>query len=292
MKLSELYPKKFFFDVWREFEDESNDYRVAHSSSSVSDMLLVAYIFMIVALSLALQFYFGTQLACMKIVQFIDNPLSAELHPFLFWIVGWMKPEGQPLALYLSQNGTNQLFLLGYWALWRVIGFLALPAVFIFLHPRLRKMPMGLTFKGLKDHIWIYVALFLPVFLMVVTVSFTKEFSTYYPFYKNAHRSLWEFTTWEVLYIAQFLGLEFFFRGFMIQPLRKIMGSSVIFAMMIPYVMIHFGKPFPECIAAIGAGIILGTLALRTRSIWSGFLIHVSVALSMDLMAIWQIHWR
>ncbi len=78
----------------------------------------------------------------------------------------------------------------------------------------------------------------------------------------------------------------------MIQPLRKIMGSTSIFAMMIPYVMIHFGKPLPECFAAIIAGVVLGTLAMRTRSIWAGFLIHVSVALAMDFTAIWQVHWR
>lgn len=34
------------------------------------------------------------------------------------------------------------------------------------------------------------------------------------------------------------------------------------------------------------AGIFLGTLAMKTRSIWSGFLIHVSVAVSMDLAAL------
>ena len=42
-------------------------------------------------------------------------------------------------------------------------------------------------------------------------------------------------------------------------------------------------------------GVVLGTLALRTRSIWAGFLIHVSVAISMDVAAILQNHgipWR
>jgi membrane protease YdiL (CAAX protease family) len=61
--------------------------------------------------------------------------------------------------------------------------------------------------------------------------------------------------------------------------------------MMIPYVMIHFDKPILEVFAAIIAGIVLGTLAMRTRSIWAGFLIHVSVALAMDIAAIWQTHW-
>jgi membrane protease YdiL (CAAX protease family) len=39
---------------------------------------------------------------------------------------------------------------------------------------------------------------------------------------------------------------------------------------------------------AIVAGIVLGTLAMKTRSIWSGFLIHVSVAISMDVAALMQ----
>ena len=41
-------------------------------------------------------------------------------------------------------------------------------------------------------------------------------------------------------------------------------------------------------LAAILAGVVLGTLALRTRSIWAGFLIHVSVAISMDIAALIQ----
>jgi membrane protease YdiL (CAAX protease family) len=66
------------------------------------------------------------------------------------------------------------------------------------------------------------------------------------------------------------------------------MGSHAIFAMVVPYCMIHYGKPFPETMGAIVAGIVLGTLAMKTRSIWSGFLIHVSVAISMDVAALMQ----
>ena len=34
------------------------------------------------------------------------------------------------------------------------------------------------------------------------------------------------------------------------------------------------------------AGVVLGSLAMRTRSIYSGFLVHVTVALSMDLLTL------
>ncbi len=41
-------------------------------------------------------------------------------------------------------------------------------------------------------------------------------------------------------------------------------------------------------IVLVAAGIVLGTLSLHTGSIWCGWLIHVSVALSMDWLAMLQ----
>ncbi len=59
--------------------------------------------------------------------------------------------------------------------------------------------------------------------------------------------------------------------------------------MCVPYCMIHFGKTFGETLGAIVFGIMLGTLALRTRSIWGGVLIHLGVAISMDLFTVGQL---
>ena len=58
--------------------------------------------------------------------------------------------------------------------------------------------------------------------------------------------------------------------------------------MIVPYCMIHYGKPMAETFGAIGAGMILGTIAMRTRSIWGGVAIHVGVAWTMDLLAVNQ----
>jgi membrane protease YdiL (CAAX protease family) len=60
------------------------------------------------------------------------------------------------------------------------------------------------------------------------------------------------------------------------------MGSAAIFAMSVPYCMIHYGKPYLEANGAIIAGIALGSLAMRTKSIYSGFLVHITVAGVMD----------
>ncbi|MDB4975327.1 MAG: hypothetical protein JWN48_3668, partial [Myxococcaceae bacterium] len=55
-----------------------------------------------------------------------------------------------------------------------------------------------------------------------------------------------------------------------------------------PYCMIHFSKPLLEVLAAIPAGIVLGLMAMRARSIWGGAALHVAVAWTMDALSIWQ----
>jgi membrane protease YdiL (CAAX protease family) len=52
--------------------------------------------------------------------------------------------------------------------------------------------------------------------------------------------------------------------------------------------MVHFGKPLPEVLGAVVAGLVLGAMALRTRSIWGGVAVHLGVAWTMDLLALWR----
>jgi membrane protease YdiL (CAAX protease family) len=59
--------------------------------------------------------------------------------------------------------------------------------------------------------------------------------------------------------------------------------------MVIPYCMIHFGKPVPEALAAIFAGVVLGVLALRSGSFYLGVVLHCVVALLMDLLAVYSL---
>ena len=56
--------------------------------------------------------------------------------------------------------------------------------------------------------------------------------------------------------------------------------------MCVPYCMIHFGKPYFEANGAIVVGVVLGSLSMRTKSIYAGFLVHITVALMMDLLAL------
>jgi uncharacterized protein len=124
---------------------------------------------------------------------------------------------------------------------------------------------------------------------IVFFVSGTSSFQQRYPIFQPEKGHLLPvFIFWQLAYFTQFVAVEFFFRGFMLHGLKKRFGYFSIFIMTIPYCMVHFGKPFGETIAAIIAGIVLGTLSLKSRSIAMGVFIHYSVAITMDLMALWR----
>ena len=148
-------------------------------------------------------------------------------------------------------------------------------------------LDLGLRFRGFREHAWIYLLCLVIVIPTLVVVSYAPEFNHYYPMYSLAARSWTDFWIWEAVYISQFLAIEIFFRGFWLRGAR-ILGAGAIFSMMVPYVMIHFPKPYLEACGAIVAGVVLGSLSMKTGSIWAGFLIHSTVALLMDLLALHQ----
>jgi uncharacterized protein len=173
-----------------------------------------------------------------------------------------------------------------WWTSWRVFGYLLLPMAVVALLPGERIRDYHVSPRGFIRHLWLYVGMFALILPAVYVASGTRSFQETYPFYRYANRSAFDQWAWAVMYAVQFLSLEFFFRGFLLQGLRRAFGAGAIFVMIVPYCMIHYGKPMPETFGAIGAGLILGTIAMRTRSIWGGVLIHVGVAWTMDLFAI------
>jgi membrane protease YdiL (CAAX protease family) len=177
--------------------------------------------------------------------------------------------------------------LMGYvwWSAWRVIGYVVVPLVALLVTGE-RVRDYYISPRGFGKHLWIYGLLYLAVLPAVIIASHTQQFRDTYPFYRKANRSDLDLWLWELAYGVQFVALELFFRGFLLHGLRRVLGANAIFVMVVPYCMIHYEKPMAETFGAIGAGLILGTLAMRTRSIWGGVLIHVGVAMTMDVLAL------
>lgn len=175
---------------------------------------------------------------------------------------------------------------LAAWVGVRLLGFFVLPAIAVRASgQRLREQALGLpTPRQLVP----YLGLFLLVLPGISLAAWTPEFVAYYPFYRLAGRSWLDLVGWELLYALHFVALEFFFRGWWLSQLRPRFGSSAVFVAVVPYCMIHFTKPLLEVLAAIPAGIVLGLLAMRARSIWGGALLHVLVGWTMDFLALAQ----
>jgi membrane protease YdiL (CAAX protease family) len=166
------------------------------------------------------------------------------------------------------------------------VAWFVVPALLTRFALGLRLRDVGLTFRGVRKHLPLYLVLFLLVFPLVWLTSLRSDFQHTYPFVASARNGLTDLLIWELVYGLQFFSLEFFFRGFMIFGLERRWGTNAIFVMIVPYCMIHFHKPWMEALAAIAAGVVLGLLALRTRSIVGGIMIHWAVAISMDVLAI------
>jgi membrane protease YdiL (CAAX protease family) len=187
---------------------------------------------------------------------------------------------------WLKFDAYDDLFGYGWWVLARLIGYVGPLFLWKLLFPEDSLLDMGLRTRGFMKHLWIYVACLTVVVLAMLTLATQPEFLNYYPFYKKSSRSWFDFMAWQGMYWLQFFALELFFRGWMLAALRRTMGMGAIFVMVVPYCMIHFGKPYLEAHAAIVAGVVLGSLAMRTRSIYAGFLVHITVAFLMDTMAL------
>jgi len=183
----------------------------------------------------------------------------------------------------------DRLFGLAYWVSVLLTFYLIIPLFIIKLIFKDKLSDYGLSPKGIFKSYKIYVVFFLFMVPLILFVSTTSSFQHKYPFYNPIGESLWpNFIIWQMMYLSQFFALEFFFRGFMLHGIKKRFGFYSIWVMMIPYMMIHFQKPMPETIGAIFAGIILGALSLKSRSVWLGVAIHYSVAITMDIAALWQ----
>jgi len=190
------------------------------------------------------------------------------------------KPRVAQHLAYFAENYGR-----AWWAVTRTGGYLLPYLVWRFAFPRDSLRDMGLRVAGLRQHAWLYaffVVVMVPILLLVAR---QPDFGSYYPMCATAGRSWLEFGAWEALYVGQFVALEMFFRGWWIRTTR-IFGTGSIFCMAVPYCMIHFGKPYLEVCSAIIAGVVLGSLSIQTRSIWAGVMVHVTVAILNDVLAL------
>ena len=189
------------------------------------------------------------------------------------------------LASYFEPSRYSGLYGHLYWYFSAVVLLGVIPLLLLRLSGgdlkrfglRLGRVREGLTYSGIA------LAAMLPV--VFVAASF-PSFQTKYPLCYSAADSLTHLLIYEAAYFLYYFAWEFFFRGFLLFSLeRRICAVYAVLVQIVPFALLHIGKPEMETIGSVFAGIALGVLALRTRSVLYCVLLHGLVAWAMDLAA-------
>jgi membrane protease YdiL (CAAX protease family) len=266
----------FFREPLRRIETESRAF-LASDAARRPD-LKVIIILVSVALGLTVQRFIAMEDGLPLIAAYLRD-------------AGWQRLAADFERALLSQdNPLAQLNRLAWWSAVTLLVYVVVPMLIVRLVFRERVRDYGVKLGGALADFRVYVLMMAVAWPAIFLASAGQRFQLTYPFYRLAPgEAAWpNLVRWELLYTTQFFGVEFFFRGYLLHGLKYRFGAYAIFVMMVPYCMLHFHKPLPEALASIVGAVALGFMSLRTRSIWMGTAIHVSVAWSMDAASLWQ----
>lgn len=135
-----------------------------------------------------------------------------------------------------------------------------------------------------------YFILLLLIIPIVFFASTQSSFIYFYPrlsfsgFYEQEYLKYFAF--FEPVYLLNFIGIEWIFRGFLVLGLARIFNKNAIIIVAAIYCSFHLGKPLLECISSFFGGYILGIIAYHTKSIWGGVILHIGIAFLMDSFAL------
>jgi uncharacterized protein len=263
------YFSDLFLSTWKENESFSASYITSKRSSFVDIRIIIILIYTAVGISITK--YFG------HTSDFLDHIV---VNPTTF---------DQWYCSFFFGSETGRFHSMLYWIFMIVTFYLVFPALIVKFIFREKLSDYGIRLKGIHKDYPLFILMLVIMLPIVYLASSSSSFLDRYPLFQPAKGNLFPvFLWWQLAYFLQFVAVEFFFRGFILHGLKYRFGFYSVFIMTIPYCLVHIGKPFTETMAAILAGIILGTLSLKSRSIVLGVLIHYSIAISMDTFALWR----
>lgn len=174
------------------------------------------------------------------------------------------------------------------WHFYSQLAFFAflfiLPAAALKWPLRERLSQYGLRLRGAGTEIRVALLIFLAVLPVLWVASLSDAFQQKYPKLRSAESDLIVFVCFEAGYLVKWFAWEFFFRGFLLFGFEKRLGNHAILVTTLAFVIAHIGKPEAEMFGAVVSGLVLGALALRSRSIAPGVILHFLVAGTMDLL--------
>lgn len=222
----------------------------------------------------------------------VENYLTVHSLLFLIYAVGFalissrfnykslLKKHEDDLKAYIRYFAYFSLFLL------------LIPVIGIFLyspHPVEILKNLGLQPGNFKLGL-VLMLISIPILLVAAYVSTNDpDLKKYYPFSKNACRSLKTFVVYEISYLLMYyIAWEFTFRGFFLFSIAEMMGhskSGILIAILIQAIIstvYHLGHPDLEILSTLFGSIIFGIVAYATQSILYTIFIHAFLGILND----------
>lgn len=197
----------------------------------------------------------------------------------------WAKQYQDYEYYYISKIAANLRFLIVFvlplFVIWKIAD---------------RKMPSMYGFTLKNFDIKPYFIMLLLMVPLIAAASTQSDFLSIYPKFKPWYPKgdIFGFSQfqmsaiYEVTYGLNFVALELFFRGALVIGMVAIMGRHAVLPMAVTYCFLHFGKPMAECISSFFGGYLLGVIAMYTRSIFGGCIVHMGIAFMMEAAAMLQ----
>lgn len=189
--------------------------------------------------------------------------------------------------LFESFQNSSDPYLIEYlyWFIGDFFTFFILGILIIKVGFKEKLKEFGLQFGDIKTGLSFSVVFLFVMIILVWFVSAIPEFAEKYPHLTGAKSSWNILLIYEAGMLLYMFAWEFIWRGFMLFGLEKKFGYYSVLIQMIPFVILHNGKPFLETFGAIFGGITLGILALKTRSFYYCVIIHIGVMYSIDIIS-------
>jgi len=141
----------------------------------------------------------------------------------------------------------------------------------------LRKNPLDFGLRLGNYRLWLpYVLIFLAIAIPIL--YFTSDMSSVQGYYRSGRN--FDLLKYALQMGVYMLGWEFLFRGFMLFGLKEKFKEGSIIIQMIPFVLLHFGKPEIETISTIFTGLLWGYICYRGKSFWPAYIMHIVVNIS------------
>jgi len=170
-----------------------------------------------------------------------------------------------------------------YWFIGDFFTLLVLPVLIIKFVIRGKISDFGMKAGDWQVGLKLALIFFLVMLPIIWIFSSSTDFVSKYPHLLSARTAWSTFYIYETGMLIYLFAWEFIWRGFMLFGLEEKFGYYAVLIQMIPFVILHNGKPMPETFGAILGGIALGILAFRTRSFLYGVIVHIGIMFSIDL---------